>query len=423
MVKDKNTLWDPKWKMLSFGKDKLGQGGQGVVRKVENLASKEIGALKELINFTNVERRKRMHIEATSLAALEHPNICKLLDYDTTSDGRLYIVTEFIDGVTLEEKISGGSVSIYEMQELAKKLLSALNHAHSISVFHRDIKPENIILRGRSCADPVLIDFGISFNDEENLFSSATFHGQQLGNRFLHLPELQRGAREPRSDLTQLCGVLLYTLTGIIPVTLIDGSGKYPHQVTEVRQSLDDSIENNIVKQKLLRIFDKAFHVKLDDRWQTAEELMEALEKVTMSEVNENEIVSLELVRQSLASDPDQKKHTITNSFYNQFMKHTRNLINSIIAEMRITTASLKQGGARRDLRNGTFGSNFGITLPKYEIYLRLNGTVVGDEVTILIQDDETILCRFNTQAPNWNQYRESLKAELVKRLNQNING
>lgn len=278
------------------------------------MATKDVGALKELIHFTSVERRKRMHIEATSLAILQHPNICKLLDSDTTSEGKLYIVTEFIDGITLEDKVTESVFSLNEMQEFAKKLLSALHYAHSVSVFHRDIKPENIVLRRGDPTDPVLIDFGISFNEEERLFSSSTFHGQQLGNRFLHLPELQRGAREPRADLTQLCGVLLYVLTGIVPISLVNGTGKYPHQIDKVRETIDGSIEENVVKQKLLRLFDKAFQLKLDDSWQTAEDLMDALEKVTMVQADVNERISLDSIRQSLESDPEQEKHSITKS-------------------------------------------------------------------------------------------------------------
>lgn len=228
MAKDKSKLWE-KWELLNPDSNKLGQGGQGVVRKVKNLQSGELGALKELTNCNSPERRKRMKIEAVSLSVLEHNNICKILDSNTTSTGKPYIITNFIDGVTLEDKIAQSHFSLHEMHEFAKELLSALHYAHSIPVYHRDIKPGNIMLRDGRSSDPVLIDFGLSFNEEENIFSSATYDGQQLGNRFLHLPELQRGARDPRSDITQLCGVFLYTITGIPPISLVNAQGEYPH--------------------------------------------------------------------------------------------------------------------------------------------------------------------------------------------------
>ena len=193
--KNQNRLWEKKWQLISPRSDKLGQGGQGVVRKVQNISTNEIGALKELIHYTNPERRKRMHIEATSLAVLDHKHICKLLDSDTTSNGKLYIVTEFVDGQTLEERVQQSLLTLEEVQIFSTKLLDAIHYAHSVEVFHRDIKPENILLRTNNIKEPVLIDFGLSFNDEEKLFSAATYHGQQLGNRFLHLPELQRGGK------------------------------------------------------------------------------------------------------------------------------------------------------------------------------------------------------------------------------------
>lgn len=195
-------LWQANWRLCQAEKERLGIGGQGVVRKVESVTSGQLGALKELINFENPERRKRMQIEATSLGVLDHPNIARLLDANTTSEGRPYIVTEYIEGRTLEDRITEQPLSLKDTLDFAVKLLDALHYSHSVGVFHRDIKPENILLRHGDPRNPVLIDFGISFNEEEKLFSAATFTGQQLGNRFLHLPELQRGARDPRSDVT-----------------------------------------------------------------------------------------------------------------------------------------------------------------------------------------------------------------------------
>lgn len=421
MAKNKNTLWGSKWKLISDRTEKLGQGGQGVVRKVQNISTNEFGALKELTHFTNAERRKRMHIEAASLAVLEHNHICKLLDSDTQSEGKLYLVTEFIDGETLENRVSKRRFSLVEAVRFSNPLLSAIHHAHSVGVFHRDIKPENILLRSCESCDPVLIDFGISFNEEESLFSAATFHGQQLGNRFLHLPELHKGARDPRSDLTQICGVLLYALTGVYPVSLVDDSGHHPHQNTEVRNIINSLTDNQISISRLLRVFDKAFQVKLSERWQTADELNAALENVILTDAPETNVYSLDEVRLSLESDPDRDNQLLTQSLYNDFMSQTRNVIDAICVDLGNSLASQKQGGARQELNAGEFGSHFGVVLPKAEVYLRLNGKIVGDELIMLIQDDETIISRFVAKSPNWSMYYENLKNEFVKRLNKAI--
>lgn len=421
MKKNRSKLWDSKWRLVSPDSEKVGQGGQGVVRKVERIETNQIGALKELINFNNSERRKRMHIEATSLSVLDHTHICKLLDADTTSEGKLYIVTEFIEGQTLESRVSQQPLTLDEALIFSKNALSAIHHAHSVGVFHRDIKPENILLRNCKAEDPILIDFGISFNDEENLFSAATFDGQQLGNRFLHLPELHRGARDPRSDITQLCGVILYSLTELYPIALMNDLGKLPHQNDEMRKKLFSLVRNEIHRERLLRIFDKGFQVKLEERWQTAEELSKALENVVMVNAPEPDIYGLDAVRKNMESDPARINQILTKTLYDQFMKETRDVIQSICAEIGSPLASQKQGGARQDLASGEFGSHFGVVLPNNEVYLRLNGKLVGDELVMIIQDDNTVLSRFIARAPDWQQYKENLKREIGGRLSQQM--
>ncbi|MCK4827975.1 serine/threonine protein kinase, partial [bacterium] len=420
MAKKNHKLWESKWRLLSAKSEKIGVGGQGVVRKVENIETQEIGALKELINFTNAERRKRMHIEAASLSVLNHEQIAKLLDANTTSEGQLYIVTKFIDGQTLENRISDNVLSLEDTLEFAKKILSAIHHAHSVGVFHRDIKPENILLRNCSYRDPVLIDFGISFNDEENLFSAATFTGQQIGNRFLHLPELHRGARDPRSDLTQLCGVVLYLLTGQCPISLLDDSGNLPHQNETTRNKLADAVDNDTHRERLLRIFDRAFQTKLDNRWQTAKELISAFEN-TMTENTNTDGDDFKAIRTKLESNPRRSSQILTQNLYNQFMEQTRNVLRAICQELGNNLVSQKQGGARQDLAKGEFGSSFGITVPDNEVYLRLNGKLLGDELVMRIEDDDITLARLIAENPDWAPYREQLKREIGSRLSQQM--
>lgn len=411
-------LWSRYWELESG--NKIGQGGQGVVRKVIHIQSKKIGALKELINYTSTERRKRMHIEAQSLKVLDHPNIAKLLDSDTESNGRIYLVTEYIDGATLESRINEKRFCLEEMLSFARIILDALHHAHSINVFHRDIKPENIILRNLDPQNPILIDFGISFNEEDSIFSSASYDGQQLGNRFLHLPELHRGARDPRADITQFCGVLLYSLTGTIPISLVDENGLYPHQIESARLILDNSITQQSVKNKLLRLFDKAFQVRIDDRWQTVNTLIEALEKIGMTETDEEDIYSLASVRQSIESDPALSRQTLTKVIFDQYMTVTGKVVNLIVTELGSPLATTQQGGARCNLNEQKFGSHFGVNLPKFQVNLRINGALVGDEIVMSIEDDEDDFFRSNLDNIDWNEYIDSLRKKFILKINEN---
>lgn len=410
-------LWSQCWELESS--DKIGQGGQGVVRKVVHIQSKKIGALKELINYKSLERRKRMHIEAQSLKVLDHPHIAKLLDSDTESSGRIFLVTEFIDGETLESAINEKRFCLEEMLCFARIILDALHHAHSINVFHRDIKPENIILRSSDPKTPVLIDFGISFNEEDNIFSCASYDGQQLGNRFLHLPELHRGARDPRADITQICGVLLYSLTGVIPISLVDENGLHPHQIESTRLILENSISKQSVKNKLLRLFDKGFQLRIDDRWQTVATLAEALEKIDMTATDEGDIYSLSSVRQSIESDPELSRQTLTKLIYEQFMGATGKVVNLIVMELGSSLATTQQGGARCDLSGHKFGSHFGVNLPKFHVNLRINGVLVGDEIVMSIEDDQDVFFRSNLDKIDWNEYMDSLKKKFTVKINE----
>ncbi|MCC6603216.1 MAG: serine/threonine protein kinase [Anaerolineae bacterium] len=418
--KQKQKLWKGSWQLIFPETQNIGAGGQGVVRKVQRTRDGKTGALKELINFNNPERRKRMHIEATSLSVLDHPNIAHIIDENTTSEGQLYIITEFIDGPTLEEQISSCPFSLEEVLAFAERILDALHHAHSVGVFHRDIKPENIILRHASPADPVLVDFGISFNDEERLFSAATFMGQQLGNRFLHLPELQRGARDPRSDLTQFCGVALYTITQQQPISLKDEEGRMPHQQSTVREKLAEAIPNNIIRGKLLRLFDRAFQNDLTERWQTAKELASAFERM-MFEPEVRGQTSLSAIRTELEGRPGFNQQMLMKRLYLEFMNETRQVLNEIRQELGEHIASVKQGGAHENVEESEFGSRFGITIPGDEVYLKLHGKVVGNELIMRIEEDDTLLARLDLNAPNWEPYQIGLEEEIGSRLSRKL--
>ena len=85
-------------------------------------------------------------------------------------------------------------------------------------------------MRGGSKSDPVLIDFGLSFNIEDDEVA-ATPTEQQVGNRFLALPELTTPGsekRDPRADLASCCGIFYFALSGDQPMTLRDGLLKRP---------------------------------------------------------------------------------------------------------------------------------------------------------------------------------------------------
>lgn len=273
--------WDERWEELT----KVGQGGQGTAYLVRDLLnpSAEPCVLKALTRFEDPERRGRMRREVVSLETLDHQGVPRLIasNSDRFKDRKvpLYLVVEHIQGVTLETHIvQNGPLSLEAALGFIRALLEVVQYCHAQGVIHRDIKPDNIVLRDARTDSPVLLDLGLSFNadDDESL---ATASGQQLGNRFLHLPELQLSGparRDGRSDVTQAIGVFLYCLTGSRPVTLSDHLGNKPHQQQAVRDALGGQSERSLTR--LRRLFDRAFELQIDRRLQTTEEALEVFD-------------------------------------------------------------------------------------------------------------------------------------------------
>src|SRR5437588_4024945 len=114
-------------------------------------------------------------------------------------DVPLYFVAEYVKGQTLEERVNQSPLKPAEALRLNIQLCNILVKCHEKGVLHRDIKPDNVVLRGVNAVDPILIDFGQSFNREDADDSRLTPAGQQLGNRFLHLPELQAADSSKRN--------------------------------------------------------------------------------------------------------------------------------------------------------------------------------------------------------------------------------
>jgi serine/threonine-protein kinase len=241
--------------------------------------------VKLLIEQNHSERRKRFFREASALATYSHPSIPRLLEtnalYYAKNEYRLYLVVEFIVGPTITERVSqDGAIPLEGAIDLTESLLEIVSYCHSEGGIHRDIKPDNVILRNGRVDHPVLVDFGLSFNDPE-IMDFATEDGQELGNRFLRLPELSVGSvlkRDTRTDLTFIAGIFFYAYTGIRPAVLTDAQGRHPHQRENVSSRL---AELGFVRaQRMRSLFDRAFQPVIANRFSTADEMRMALKEL-----------------------------------------------------------------------------------------------------------------------------------------------
>jgi serine/threonine protein kinase len=311
--------WEVNWELVPNQKPR--SGGQGSVVLVRSRTNGRLGALKTMHDrhLRDTERRYRMQQEVYALRVIRvgvpqvmESNIEQWQDLEV----RLYVVMEWIDGPTLSEYVSKMRMLVEEGVECARRLLDIIEASHAVSILHRDLKPDNIILRNGDPADPVLVDFGIAWADRgETEPDFETELGQELGNRFLRLPEFAPGRRTrvPHSDVTFVAGLLLYMVTGRAPRLLRDERDRAPHD--SVTDGLLDVVSANPKWARLRRVFDRAFQPSLDLRYSAASDLRDALASLDKPvELADPFPAALERLRDVAASDRVRRLHDVQDS-------------------------------------------------------------------------------------------------------------
>jgi tetratricopeptide (TPR) repeat protein len=205
--------------------ERIGEGGMGSVWAAEQLSPIQrqvaVKMIKPGMNSRQVIHRFEM--ERHALAAMDHPNIAKILDGGVSENGLPYFVMELVNGPTLAEYCDSARLTVAERLALFEKIALAVQHAHQKGILHRDLKPTNILVSttdGQST--PKLIDFGLSKAIDQSLTgdSLTTQFGAILGTLEYMAPE-QTGLNgqdvDTRADVYSL-GVILYELlTGLRP--------------------------------------------------------------------------------------------------------------------------------------------------------------------------------------------------------------
>jgi serine/threonine protein kinase len=187
----------------------LGAGGMGKVYKVRNSLSDRVEAMKVLLPDLSDQKdlADRFLREIKVLASLHHPNIAELRTA-LTIDNQLVMIMEYVEGVTLSQRLQQGPLSYADTIAYMDQVLSALAYAHSKGVVHRDIKPANMIVTPQQVTK--LMDFGIARSTNAEM--GLTMTGTTLGSVAYMSPEQVRCEPiDARSDLYSV-GVSLYEM-------------------------------------------------------------------------------------------------------------------------------------------------------------------------------------------------------------------
>ncbi|MEL6345938.1 MAG: protein kinase [Myxococcota bacterium] len=232
---------------------KVGEGGMATVYRGRHLTLGRDVAIKVLHpHLSATERnRKRFAREARAIEHMDHENILKIFDYSGNANEDCYIITEFVEGVTLHELlVDRGRMPSEVTALIAHRLADALRYAHSLSIIHRDLKPENVMLRRDGAVK--LMDFGIAhFLDEMHL----TVTGALVGSPAYMSPEqAMERPLDQRSDLFSLGTLLFHLVSGQLPFSgsnpsivlrnIIDGNRPHIMElVPDISGAFADTIE------------------------------------------------------------------------------------------------------------------------------------------------------------------------------------
>ncbi len=256
--------------------EELGRGGMGVVYKAQDTKLKRTVALKFLPpELTHVsEVKERFVREAQAAAALDHPNICTIYEFDEAEE-KTFISMAFIEGQSLKKKIESGELELDESLRIATQVAEGLQEAHKKGVVHRDIKSANIMVTEKGQAK--IMDFGLARVTGSTM---VTKDGTTMGTVAYMSPEQARGEEvDHRTDIWSL-GVVLYEMfSGQQPfkgehdqAVVYSILNKKPKSITDLKANIPMSIE---------QVVSKALEKNPDERYQQIEDFLDDLRSIS----------------------------------------------------------------------------------------------------------------------------------------------
>lgn len=254
----------------------LGEGGMGVVYKAYDILLNRVVALKVLPPrlLCNREFLHRFRTEAQAQARLNSPNVVTLYTLAEMPAG-LMLVMEYVEGITLDQRIKYGPLSVDDAVRVFDQALQGVESAHQMGIVHRDLKPANIFLTTQN--EIKIMDFGVAHILDNHEHTAA---GSMLGTLLYIPPEQINGkAADFRSDIYTLGIGLFEAVTGRLPFERKSDFGlmhahilEMPPKPRTLRREVPKQLENVILK---------AIEKDPEKRFQSAQEFRAALQKQT----------------------------------------------------------------------------------------------------------------------------------------------
>jgi eukaryotic-like serine/threonine-protein kinase len=265
---------------------KIGQGAMGVVFEGWDERLERPVAVKTILEINeSKEARSRLWREARSLARVNHPNICQV--FDVLEEGEsLVLILELLHGQSLADRLLTGMVTSSDALVTARQILGALQAMHDLGIVHRDLKPSNVFLTRHGCK---LLDFGLARATDATITgdpnqtrtaASLTAPGLIVGTPHYMAPEQAAGLPTgPAADIFAVGSIFYEMLTGRRPFeghSLVDILYSVMHQNPP---PLSGSREI----EALDRVIRRAMAKRVEDRYSSAREVLQALESVSLS--------------------------------------------------------------------------------------------------------------------------------------------
>ena len=258
--------------------ERLGAGGMGEVYRARDTRLGRDVALKVLPEHLrgSQERIERLEHEARSISQLSHPHICALHDIGE-AEGVHFLVMEYLEGETLEERLKRGPLPLIETLEIGSQIADAIDRAHRTGVIHRDLKPGNVMLTRDGVK---VLDFGLAKElqaageplDTMSPTVGLTQEDSIIGTLQYMAPEQLEGKEvDHRADVFALGGVLYEMVSGSRPFQAESQAGVIAAILEREFVPLEGELE------VLSPILESCLAKDPEERWQSAADVRRLL--------------------------------------------------------------------------------------------------------------------------------------------------